>query len=152
MNRTRVRRATRNRAALQRATVARARDVELAREVSRVRPAPPTEHTERGTDVLVQRASLVGRHVDGHAHRIDPRSPQHLVDQQIAEAGDPVLVHQHGLDWRGALRERVIELARGERERFGLDAGNDINVLGGVAINFLDRLCFLETRITSDGF
>ena len=40
----------------------------------------------------------------GGPGRVDPGPPQRLVDEQVAEPGDAVLVHQHGLDRRGALR------------------------------------------------
>jgi hypothetical protein len=48
-----------------------------------------------------------------------PGAPQDLVGKQVADAGDPVLVHEPGLDrCRGACRERGPELGR--RDQLGV--------------------------------
>ena len=66
-------------------------------------------------------AALVGVDVDRRPRRIDAGPPQRLVDEQVAESGDARLVHQHGLDRRGARAERVVELRERERERVGTE-------------------------------
>ena len=56
----------------------------------------------------VRRSSAVD--VDGESGRIDARPPQHLVDEQVAEPGDPVLVHEHRLDRRVRVPSACVEL------------------------------------------
>src|SRR4051794_27469526 len=84
---------------LERGTVARAATAPLTRllEVTAVRPAEGQQRRQRATDPPLQAADLgVGQRTGGPG-RIEPRAPEALVSQQVAEAGDPALVHQPGL-------------------------------------------------------
>ena len=50
-----------------------------------------------------------------------PARHSDLVDEQVAEPGDAVLVHEHRLDRRRSLPERVVELRERQRHRVGTE-------------------------------
>ena len=87
---------------------------------------PPRRSSTRSV-VRIARCSalalVVGVDVDGGACRVDAGPPQRLVDEQVAEAGDAALVHEHRLDRRGRAAERVVELRERERQRVGTEPG-----------------------------
>ena len=55
--------------------------------------------------------------------RVDAGSPERLVDEEVAEPGDPCLVHQHRLHRRGSSPPSAcVELPQRERERVGAES------------------------------
>ena len=90
--------------------------------VAGVRAAPLPQHPQGGPDRCVEASDLVvAQRVRGPG-RIDACPPERLVGEQIAEAGDARLVHQHGLHRRGASGDHRREVGTGERHGIGTEA------------------------------
>src|SRR5256885_15750466 len=67
------------------------------REVAGVGTAAAAEDAQRVADGAVESLHLVVTEVLREASRVDTGAPQDLVAQEVAEAGDARLVHEHGL-------------------------------------------------------
>lgn len=119
MERTRVRRAAANRSPLQCHTVAGTHAIRdsLLHEVPGVRSASAPEHPQGFANPSIQLRSFLGIEGARGARRIQPGSPQHFVGQQIAETGDPRLVHQDGLERSTTGLHQRRELRGGQRQR-----------------------------------
>ena len=76
---------------------------------------------EPGPDVAVEPPDLVLAQAPRRPLRVQPRPPEDLVGEQVAQAGDPVLVHQAGLQRRGALPQCGPQLAQGEGQGVGTE-------------------------------
>src|SRR5438067_5356008 len=122
MQRAPVGRAAANLGAPKHRTVARTRAVERAGHVTGVRAAPAIERPQHRADRLVQHTPLIGVDGRGGPDGIDARAPQHFVGEQIAETGNAVLIHEHGLDRRGPQIERPVELGERKGHRIGPEA------------------------------
>ena len=91
---------------------------------ARVHAALPDGRSRGGPDRYAQPVKLLLAQLVGRAARVDPRAPQRLVGEQVADAGDHRLVHDPRLDRRAAARD-----ARAERRP---------RHLGGVGTEALD--------------
>src|SRR6478672_1991830 len=118
VERARVGGATSDCAAQERGTVLRAVETGSPgrREVAGVRTPPLPEDPQVVPDGPVQALHLVVGQFVGGPGRVDAGPPQRLVAQQVAEAGDAGLVHDHGLDRRPALGADGAELRQREVE------------------------------------
>ena len=95
----------------------------LRREVAGVRATALAEDRSVSRMARCSRLRLVVGERVGGSGRVDAGPPQRLVAQQVAEAGDARLVHDHGLDRRpAARRRRARSCARVSVERVGAEA------------------------------
>ena len=95
-----------------------------------MRSAPLAQLRERRPQVTVEAAQLVRGQRPGRAGRVEAGPPQHLVGDEVADAGQPGLVHETGLQGRLAGGEEGGEVARREAHRVGAEA-----VLVGVELD-----------------
>src|SRR5437764_597718 len=80
-------------------------------------PAAPQGRPDRVAAGPEQPALLRRGQAAGRPRGVYPGAPQDLVGQQVADARDPVLIHDPRLDRRGAARQRGPEL--GWRDQLG---------------------------------
>src|SRR5438105_76879 len=76
-------------------------------EVAGVGAAPVEEVLHRLAKVALETAELVVGERPGLAPRVDAGSPQRLVGGQVADAGQPGLVHEPGLEGRRRRPQRT---------------------------------------------
>src|SRR5262245_66243210 len=108
----RVRGATADGASLELGPVLRATTASNARHLqpSEMRAAAGQQIVDGAAQVPVQPPSLRRFERSGSTGGIETRSPQDLVDEQVAESGHAVLIHQPSLQRRRAVIERRAQL------------------------------------------
>ena len=93
--------------------------------VTGVGTAAPLQRPQGAADRTMQLIDLTRVKAHGRTGRVDAGPEEGFVGQQVAEAGNPVLIHEHRLDWCAASLHHVAELRLRERERIRTElAGN----------------------------
>ena len=87
--------------------------------------APPRRmrRARRGAHLAAQAVELLGAQLAGRAARIQPRAPQDLVGQQVADARHHRLVHEPRLQRRGPAAHARAEVVAGDLGGVGPDGG-----------------------------
>ena len=85
--------------------------------------SPCAQDFERAPHRPVQLRLLVIRQRVGGPIRRQPRAVEHVVGQQVADAGDLRLIHESGLEWRRRCREDRTEGFERDRRRIGAKPG-----------------------------
>ena len=85
--------------------------VDVAKVVDR-RPLGVDPGLQRLLDRVAQRLELPTRQPTGRTQRMDPGPEQRLVGVDVADAGDPALVEQKGLDRRRATARGAPQIIR----------------------------------------